>query len=167
MHFIHPILPHTMDELYSYFSTEVESVHLLDMTKKVDHIDEELLSEYEGLLKLRSDVLKALENARASGLIGSSQEANVNLYIKDAAIRKYYQVLPNIEKTRLFIVSKVIDDNTADNKDEFSVSYVKITKNEGIKCERCWNRFEEVEVNENHVCHRCVEAMEHYETKVN
>ena len=37
--------------------------------------------------RIRDDVLKALETARASGQIGSSQEATVNLFVKDEQVR--------------------------------------------------------------------------------
>ncbi|HHU27890.1 TPA: isoleucine--tRNA ligase [bacterium] len=162
MRILAPILPHTMDELYSFFKEDEGSVHLLDMPT-YEEIDEKVLDEYEKLKELRDDVLKALETARASGQIGSSQEATVNLFVKDEQVREIYNRLSSLEKNRFFIVSNVVDEANSEGLEEFDVSFIKVNVNEGIRCDRCWNRYEEKEVNEEKICHRCLEAIKEYE----
>jgi isoleucyl-tRNA synthetase len=128
-----------------------------------EEIDEKVLDEYEKLKELRDDVLKALETARASGQIGSSQEATVNLFVKDEQVREIYNRLSSLEKNRFFIVSNVVDEANSEGLEEFDVSFIKVNVNEGIRCDRCWNRYEEKEVTEEKICHRCLEAIKEYE----
>ena len=66
-----------------------------------------------------------------------------------------------IEKQRLFIVSDVVESNLTDECKQ-EVSKVKVNVHNGVKCERCWNRFEEKEIS-NCMCPRCNEAMKFYE----
>ena len=152
-----PILPHTMEELYQLMpDRKLASVHLLEMVKP-QKVDEAVLADYQILLNLRTEVLKALEEARASGNIGSAQEATVVLDIQDAKTKTAFAKLPAAEKTRFFIVSKLEEKPNSGLKQ--TVAQVQILKNEGIKCERCWNHFEEHEVDANHLCSRCQKAL--------
>ena len=156
-----PILPYTMEEAFDFFKGEnaPESVHLLDMVKKYENIDNELLNEYALILKLRSDVLKSLEESRAEAAIGSAQEASVKLEILNPQIKEIFASLPKIEQTRLFIVSSVEEVENLDAK-EYEVSKVLVSKHTGERCERCWNRFEAHELDENHLCSRCHDVYE-------
>ena len=138
----------------------VECVQLLDMPSVVK-ANEEVLKQYEAIKALRSDVLKALEENRAQGIIGSAQEATVYLSVKDEFTANTYNLLSSLEKSRLFIVSSVVDEESANAKD-YEVSKVEVRLNEGQKCQRCWNRFESVD--ENGLCPRCSAAFKRYET---
>jgi isoleucyl-tRNA synthetase len=138
---------------------EVECAQLLDMPKVVK-ANEEVLKQYEAIKALRSDVLKALEENRAQGRIGSAQEATVYLTVKDEFTSNTYNLLSSLEKSRLFIVSSVVDEESENAKD-YEVSKVEVRLNEGQKCLRCWNRFETVD--ENGLCPRCAAAFKRYE----
>ena len=59
-----------------------------------------------------------------------------------------YNRLSSLEKNRFFIVSNVVDEANSEGLEEFDVSFIKVNVNEGIRCDRCWNRYEEKEVNE-------------------
>ncbi len=151
-----PILPHTMEELYSYLPGSKGFVHMLDMVRKVDHIDEEALNEYKILLSLRANVLKSLENARASGLIGSAQEASIKLEITNSETKKAFDKLTKDEQVRFFIVSKL--ELTSNNGESYDDCKVEVIKHNGHRCERCWNRFDEELVDG--LCPRCRKAYE-------
>ena len=112
----------------------------------------ELATKYACLLKVRQDVLKSLEEARQSSLIGSAQEALVLLDIKDEKVKNVYQSLSDYNKYMIFIVSEV-KEGPNDGKD-YEVSKVKVLKHEGCKCERCWNRFDSSKMIGN-LCERC------------
>ena len=132
------------------------------MVKKYDNVDENLLNEYALVLKLRSDVLKSLEESRGAGVIGSAQEASVKLEILNPEIKAIYNSLPSVEQTRLFIVSSIKEVENLAAK-TYEVSKVLVERHSGERCERCWNRFEANELDENHLCSRChdvVEALE-------
>jgi isoleucyl-tRNA synthetase len=161
---IAPILPHTAEELYGLMQQGQESVFLTDMTKPYGNIDSEIVKDYEKILELRTEVLKALENARASSIIGSAQEAKLEINVSDQEILKVYNKLPKIEKQRLFIVSTLVEA-TNPIGDKFKLSSIRVSKDEGLKCERCWNRFEAKLINSNNVCARCQQAVNEIEAK--
>ncbi|MCW1069360.1 class I tRNA ligase family protein, partial [Streptococcus anginosus] len=73
-----PILPHTMEEIWSYLKEPEKFVQLTNMPE-VQHFANEnvILSNWKRFMTLRSDVLKALEDARNKKVIGKSFEAHV------------------------------------------------------------------------------------------
>jgi isoleucyl-tRNA synthetase len=161
---IAPILPHTAEELYGLMQQGKESVFLTDMTKPYGNINVEVIKDYEKILELRTEVLKALENARASSIIGSAQEAKLEINVSDQEILKVYNKLPIIEKQRLFIVSTLVESINPIG-DKFKLASIRVSKDEGVKCERCWNRFEAKLINNNNVCARCQQAVNEIEAK--
>ena len=161
---IAPILPHTAEELFAMMQHDSESVFLTDMTKPYLNINNEIIKDYAKILELRTEVLKALENARASSIIGSAQEAKLEINVSDKEIVKVYDKLPKIEKQRLFIVSTLVESKTPVGE-KFKLSSVRVSKDEGLKCERCWNRFEAKLINSNNVCARCQQAVNEVEVK--
>ena len=136
---------------------------LLSMPKK-EEVDAKLIEEYKLLLALRSDVLKAIEVKRSEGTIKSSQEVALELEVTDVNTKKVFDKLSNLEQTRLFIVSSVKE--TSLDTDSLEVSKVKVSASEGVKCERCWNKFDGDVMTDN-LCPRCKAAMEFYKDKVN
>ena len=159
---IAPILPHTAEELFGLMNPNSESVFLTDMTKPFSSINSDILKDYAKILELRTEVLKALENARASATIGSAQEAKLEINVNDQEVLKVYNKLPKIEKQRLFIVSNLIE-NSSIVGEKFKLSSVRVSKDDGVKCERCWNRFEAKLINVNNVCARCQKAVDEIE----
>jgi isoleucyl-tRNA synthetase len=104
---------------------------------------------------MRDEVLKALEEARAAKLIGSSLEARVELAADGATfdlLQRYADELRYV-----FIVSQVTLTPDADG----TGLSVKIARADGQKCERCWNYSVQVGASERYptACERCVEAL--------
>ena len=149
---LNPILPFTMDELNKNLPGErVENVQLLDYpTYREENL--ELLKEYDELLAVRSEVLKALENSRNEKVIGSGQEALV-LLPKDHPILEKYSLK---ELANIFVVSEV---RLSEDKE------VKILHHPGHKCDRCWNYEDDAIEQEDgsFLCHRCHEVIHHHE----
>ena len=140
---LNPILPFTMDEFNNNLPGErSKNVQFLDMPKYRE-VDDKLLKDYEDLLTLRSEVLKALEEARNNKVIGSSQEALVKLDSNND-IAKQYDL---DELANLFVVSEV---KWSDK--------LEVIHHPGTKCDRCWNYSDVVSIEEDgsHLCHRCV-----------
>jgi isoleucyl-tRNA synthetase len=81
-------------------------------------------------MKVREDVLKALEEARQSKLIGAPLEARVRLQGYDVAGSE--GDLPG-----LFIVSQVVVEPGSDKR-------ITVERADGTKCERCWKYSTEV-----------------------
>ncbi len=160
MRLLNPILPFTMDEVFHHlYLNDKGSPQLLDFPKKSHVYGEDTLNEYAAVLKVRSEVLKSLENARAAGLIGSAQEARIQLHVHGPLARKALHALDRAELARYFIVSDVTLTETKVG-DAYEASHVLVSRHAGVRCDRCWNYFEELEeVEGNHLCERCLTAV--------
>jgi isoleucyl-tRNA synthetase len=158
-----PVLSFTCDEIYRFYQKEktgsFENVHLSSwpQMKKEYMIKEEEVEGIEKVLSFRSAVLKALEDKRAKGEIGSALEAKVILAFKEEKTYKvftsYLEQLPFV-----FIVSQVEVQKRDDLASDFSVT---IHRADGRKCSRCWNYTMDVDTFEKFpgVCGRCVAAI--------
>ena len=121
---------------------------MFDYPSASHQFDESVIKDYQALMELRDIVLKKLEEARSSGLIGSPQEAHVSLEENNALLKKLKLDENEAELARLFVVSKV-DFKAKDG--------VLVTRAEGEKCPRCWNYVEQLHEHEEHaVCPRCL-----------
>ena len=146
-----PILVHTAEEINDFFDNS-ESVHLKDFNE--EYVVEDVKEKVERLFELRSDVFKALEEARAEKVIGKSLEASVKLNVtaEDKAI------IDEVLGTKLaqwLIVSKV--EFTTEELKQYENCQVSVEKCEGKVCPRCWNIHSSDDVHE--VCDRCAEVL--------
>jgi len=109
-------------------------------------------SEYDRLIAVRNDVLKALEEARNQKLIGSGLEAQVVLTAPAEVHGLLTKHAPELRY--LFIVSDVQLAPAGSNGDGL---HVKINKAPGQKCDRCWNYSTRVGEDKQYptVCERC------------
>jgi isoleucyl-tRNA synthetase len=103
---------------------------------------------------VRDEVLKTLEEARSNKLIGTGLEAQVAVLAPEPV----YSVLARYadELRYLFIASAVRVEKAASGNGAAGV-VVKVSKADGLKCDRCWNYS--IHVGENSayptVCERC------------
>ena len=154
---LNPILPFTMDEFNKNLPGErVGNVQYLDYPCYSEQDDAALLEEYEQILKLRSDVLKALEESRNLKVIGSAQEAHVSLMVTNKDVKELVNEFTKEELATLFVVSEVEFEEVADMK-EYEVSKVAIKHHEGEFCSRCWNysKLALVQDDGTFLCPRC------------
>jgi isoleucyl-tRNA synthetase len=159
-----PILVFTADEAWlSLTKKEGESVHLCDWPdakRLAKFYDKALEEKWSALIRVREDVLKALELEREAGLIGSSLEAAVELYSSDTKLQQLLKKAQPVLNS-VFIVSKV---SVSDQKMEGAYQSgllplaVAVRKAQGEKCQRCWNYSETVGKDAKHpaLCERCV-----------
>lgn len=164
-----PILPHTAEEVWSHLpEKEAESVQLTDLPeyKKLPN-EEEVLTKWAKFMKLRDDVLKALEEARNDKLIGKSLTAKVTLYLRDDMKHLVDSISENL--TQIFIVSACEIAGTFDEAPENALKLdhaaIVVTKAEGETCERCWVVTPHVGEDKDHptLCPRCASVVkEHY-----
>jgi isoleucyl-tRNA synthetase len=164
-----PLLVFTADEIWENLPSSSGAtrspVHVETFPEAVGIGDEGLRSDWATLFAVREEVLRALEEARNSKVIGSSLEAQVELTAGD----EVYEVLARHEKDLryIFIVSQVSvkreEGLVADQSG--SSAAVKILRAAGEKCERCWNYSTHVGESQKFptVCERCVAALEEIE----
>ncbi|MCR2820793.1 isoleucine--tRNA ligase [Lederbergia panacisoli] len=160
-----PILPHTADEVYAFIpGVNEESVQLTDMPefRELDGADK-LEDKWSEFLKLRDDVLKALEEARNEKVIGKSLTAKVTLYVNDDV----KALLDSLSESmnQLFIVSgfEVAGsvEEAPSNALKLKSAAIIVEKAEGETCERCWVVTPEVGKVHEHptLCLRCASVV--------
>ena len=147
-----PILSFTTEEIFQIINQEKNSsIHLQDFPKIPTNWKNEKLFEKWGKFKtIRKVVNAAIEIKRSNKDIGSSLEADVEVYLKD----DYLKVVKDLDLSENFITSKAVakkfikDRNDLFKLDEIESISVLVKKAEGTKCPRCWKIFPEA-------CVRC------------
>jgi isoleucyl-tRNA synthetase len=169
---IAPISVFTAEEVWKHLprgASEPASVHMatFPVAAELERVlDEAHAKNWDRLLQVREEVLKALEPVRAAKTITSGLEARVTLAANTemaALLRKYAAYLPG-----LFIVSQVeIADGKAEGTAATGIEglQIRVERAQGKKCERCWNYSTQVGESLDHptLCERCVAALNEIE----
>jgi isoleucyl-tRNA synthetase len=147
-----PFLVFTAEEVWQHFNDDsAESVHYTHFPEVQKYADEdEIRDMFTKLLDVRTDVLKALEESRNSKLIGTAQEAEVDLTLTGEEDELLEKGLGDTAAQWL-IVSKAAVETGSERA-------VKIVRAQGTKCPRCWNYSEDAD--ENGLCPRCHKVMQ-------
>jgi isoleucyl-tRNA synthetase len=164
-----PILAFTAEEIWKYMprgNAPEESVHMARMPETNESWRDEALAErWQRILKIRGEVTRALEKARADKRIGHSLDAAVTLSVNP----QWYDYLsPYADHLRsIFIASKasLVKDQALEDafrSDEIEGLAIGITRADGQKCERCWVYEPTVGDFDDHptVCDRCKNALD-------
>ncbi len=160
-----PITSFTCDEVWQYLPILPDrpaSVHLAAFPGASDIVggsfpadDPKQREDWSTLLAVRTEVLKALEEARQSKLIGG---ANLEAQVTVTAAEPVFSVLARYQDRLryLFIVSAVTLVQGTSGNGTGGVS-VQVSKADGKKCERCWNYSTHVGEDSAYptVCERC------------
>ena len=161
-----PIISYTADEIWQYLPGErSDSVFLETWYQGLVKLDENsaMTQEFwQQVMLVRTAVSKELEKSRAKGDIGSSLNAELELYCNPA----YLEVLNQLadELHFIFITSKA-----SVMSEEYSSEDALQTEVEGVKlkvivsshqkCVRCWHQRYDVGEHAEHpeLCGRCIE----------
>jgi isoleucyl-tRNA synthetase len=156
-----PLLSFTADEIWQYMpeiSNRLPSVHLElfpEPASLAATIDAEFMSDWAGLLLIRDEALKSLEEARKAKQIGKALDARLVLEVPQtmgALLERYRDSLKE-----LLNVSQV-EVLTGPSQQIIATTLLA----DGTKCERCWNYS--VHVGEDWrwptVCERCSAALD-------
>jgi isoleucyl-tRNA synthetase len=166
-----PILSFTADEVWGYLPKvegREESVHLARFPKPEEIFSAdpaETLADWKTLLRVRDEVLKALEDARQNKKIGKALEADVEIAPGPvlAKLLKHYESslkeFFNVSKAE--IVTEIYDSNYVWQLDGEDVR-IGVNLASGEKCARCWNFMPSVANygTWERVCPRCTAALE-------
>ena len=163
-----PIMAFTCDEAWQYLpatASKAESIHLTSFPKKSDFLGASAVDDtavnntkeqddWAALLQVREEVLKALETERTNKLIGGGLEAQVQVTATDPlfSILKRHEG----ELRYLWIVSATRLEKAASVNGGTEIT-VRVSKADGLKCERCWNYSTHVGEDKAFptVCERC------------
>jgi isoleucyl-tRNA synthetase len=160
-----PVLSFTADEAWQHMPARKEqSVHLAAFPLlHPEWKDDSLVERWDRIMKVRGDVSKALELARAAKTIGHSLDAAVTIAAPAdllGFLREYESELQSI-----FIVSKVtlVDSLEGEcwNSENIAGLKIQVAAAPGVKCERCWCYSEELGTVGEHpaICPKCTAAV--------
>jgi len=171
---IAPILVFTSEEIWKHLpqpAAASTSVHMANFPA-AEHFenafDEKRARDWDRLLAVREEVLKAIEPVRAAKTISAGLEARVTLAASDdlaKLLQKYAAYLP-----ALFIVSQVeVARGATDGAMTHAIEglVVRVERAQGKKCERCWNYSTHVGESSEFptLCERCVAALGEIESE--
>ena len=143
-----PIIPFTTEEAWQCWKEDINknselSCHLLENLKLPDEWNDiNLNNEWSKILEIKNAFTFAVEQKRNKKEIKSSLEASAFVYLKDNEYRKISenQNLSEILISANIEISEDFDDQFLFNSDNKEIG-VKIFKEEGDKCPRCWKLY--------------------------
>ena len=144
-----PILPFTAEEVWRHmpdFDGKAESVHLTQLPcADAAWKNDALAAKWEKILDVRSEVAKALEEARTAKLIGHPLDASIAIYTADTDVKEILSSFGaefGADLRDVFIVSdaSLLSEpvENAYTSKELAGLQVVVEKAGGKKCERCW-----------------------------
>ena len=139
-----PILSFTTEEIFQIINKDKQSsIHLEDFPKiPAKWKNEKLSNKWENFKKIRKVVNAAMEIKRADKDIGSSLEADVQVYLSEEKLK----IVEDFDLSENFITSKAEAKKIENNNNFFTLDEIKdvkvaVKKAEGKKCPRCWKIF--------------------------
>ncbi len=159
-----PMTCFTAEEIWKFMphkaGENTESV-MLDYYPKANpkYDNKELEEKWNKYIKIKDEVAKKLEVARANKEIGLSLAAKVTL-IADGEEYEFIKGKEEVLKEILIVSDVEIVNGKKDDDDQYIG--VKVEQAEGKKCERCWMISKTVgEDKENPtICHRCSQNLQ-------
>ena len=162
---IAPILSFTAEEAWEQLpSHSNESIFiqtwydLSDFSETGEIIDK----DWQEILQTKEKISKELEELRNNKEIGSSLDADVNIWNAPEYLKK----ISNDELRFVFITSyaDIFDNETPPSSAKKLTSangtdyFIEVKKSEYSKCIRCWHHREDVGTNSEHpeICSRCI-----------
>ena len=155
-----PILTFTSEEIWQFLpGASNESVFLQTWYEGLEgNFDNPVI---ETSRHINTHLRKELEEMRRNKIIGSSLDAEVDIYCKDD---NYQNLLGLKDELRfVFITSEArvnqLSDKPTDAKEINSSLAIKVEKSDHQKCVRCWHHRPEIGQNKAHedLCDRCIE----------
>jgi len=140
-----PILSFTTEEIFQIINQgKNSSIHLEvfpDIPLKWEN--KKLFQKWNKLKIIRNVANAAIETKRSNKKIGSSLEADVEIYLD----KEYLKLVKGINLSEYFITSKALAKPTVKDDKLFKLNEVEnvkvlATKAKGKKCSRCWKILE-------------------------
>lgn len=161
-----PIMSFTADEIWGYLPGEREKYVFTGewYTGLFGLAETEAMNDpfWDELLKVRGEVNKVIEQARADKKVGGSLEAAVTLYAEPELAAKLTALGDELRFVLLTSGASVADyaQATADAQQSELLKGLKValSKAEGEKCPRCWHYTNDIGQVAEHadICGRCV-----------
>ena len=159
-----PIMSYTADEIWKHIPGDKKiSVFLEDWYEnEIGDADSELRNvRWETIISVRDEVNKQLEILRNNRTIGSSLDAEINIYCSKDLFDELNFVKDELKFVLISSSAKIYPlDKRSNEALETGIPdlFMHAKKSEHEKCVRCWHRHESVGVNGSYetLCSRCV-----------
>jgi isoleucyl-tRNA synthetase len=163
MRLIAPILSFTAGEIWQTLNLGEDKSVFEDVWYELPAhgLTEKHLDGWEKVLEVRVMANKTIEDRREQGLVGSSLQAELDIYVGNA-----YQSIANFgdDLKFIFITSRA----TVHFSESTTVAYaVEVTPTKHQKCDRCWHYRADVGFNSAHpsICKRCADTVDGVESE--
>lgn len=160
-----PLISFTAEEIWQYLpGKREESIFLTTWFDSFPLLDETSPVHWQLLIPVRDAVNKVLESMRQKGEIGSGLDAEIILYANDDLLA---ELSPLGKELRFVLITSGATVLPALQRDSSAIEsdiaglWIKAMVSLYKKCERCWQRREDVGADPEHptICSRCVENM--------
>jgi isoleucyl-tRNA synthetase len=148
-----PILSFTAEDIWQHMPGERGESILLETWYQGLVPNKEQTTQWDSVFTIREAVSKELEALRNAGTIGSSLDAEVEIYCNETL---YKQLSFLGDELRFMLITSSAQIHLSTDTEDFEL---KIKASEHTKCVRCWHHREDVGTNADHpeLCGRCVE----------
>lgn len=168
-----PILTFTAQEAWESLHDHDDSTPLTSSiffaefpAERDEEVDSDLHARWHNLIRIRSEVTRALEIARREKVIGHPLEAEVLLAMEGELAPFVQQEWQTIKEICIISELKELHMDAAKTlsvfeSDELPGLKVAVQAAPGEKCERCWTRSTTVGDNSSHpqICERCASVV--------
>ena len=162
-----PLLSFTCEEVWQHVKAngpKAESVHVAyfpapdELTDGITDAQRSTAADWDKLVPVRNEVLKALDSAREDKVIGSSLEGSVTL---KASGDLYHLLQQHAAELPVWFIVSYVDLQHATDASELTV---EVQRARGDKCERCWKYTLDVGSNPEFpaVCAACASVLPEY-----
>ena len=148
-----PILSFTAEEAYAIFepnkSVSIFTEEFFELPE-IAHA-QELLTKWEKIRSVRTDVQKEIENLRTEGKVGSSLQAELDI----TADGETYEALASLgDELRFVMITSRADLHKGE-------AAIRVHQSQAPKCARCWHYVSSVGTVAEHptLCARCAENL--------
>jgi isoleucyl-tRNA synthetase len=155
-----PILSFTAEDIWQYLPGQRGESVLLEMSWYQGLFTYSTTEPWEKIFALREAVNKELEKLRIAEAIGSSLDAEVDIYCDDPF---YTQLAALNDELRFVLITSYARIHHVSSKPESAVAsnefWLQVISSPHPKCIRCWHHREDVGSHAKHpqLCGRCVE----------
>ena len=157
-----PILSFTAEEVWSYLPGKRDESVFLATWHELPEAGAVDMRLWQKLLDVREAVRRELEKLRVEGKIGSSLDAEVDLYCEPELGQTLGRLGEELRFALITSYARVHDDvrqpKNAMTREEVPGLGVVVQPSKHVKCVRCWHHREDVGADKAHpeLCGRCV-----------
>jgi isoleucyl-tRNA synthetase len=150
-----PILSFTAEEVHEVLTGKNDASVFIGEWYALPALENsaDIATRWNALRSVRAEVQKRLEELRAAGAIGSSLQAEVDVFVSTATYRALSVLGDDLKFVLITSAATLHNDNHVSDA-------IRIEANPSThtKCERCWHYRADVGSDKNHatICARCV-----------